>query len=66
MANEKIGWVKQLDALLSKGGFVVTLDPYRNITKGCGLHCKAWERSDSGECCENHQAAIERDDYKVE
>jgi hypothetical protein len=54
----------ELGELLDEAGLTVTFDRFRDSTKGCGPHCKAWERSDSTEYCENHKAAIARGEYK--
>jgi len=50
--------------LVKEAGLTVTFDPFRDSTKGCGPHCKAWERTTSDTYCVNHTAAIERGEYK--
>jgi hypothetical protein len=56
--------IEELCKLIDEAGLKVTFDPFRDMTKGCGSHCRAWERSDSESYCENHRAAIERGEYQ--
>jgi hypothetical protein len=55
--------LEELARLLDEAGLVLTFDRFRDNTKGCGPHCKAWERGPRTEWCPNHKAAIERGEY---
>jgi Zn finger protein HypA/HybF involved in hydrogenase expression len=54
----------ELGSLVEAAGLQFTFDIFRDSTKGCGPHCKAWERTESKTYCSNHLAAIERGEYK--
>jgi hypothetical protein len=54
---------KRLDNLLGEAGLRVTFDRFRDVTKGCGPHCKAWVEGPRTEWCENHRAAIESGEF---
>lgn len=54
---------KELGKLLDEAGLKFTFDTFRDSTKGCGPHCKAWERTESKVYCPNHLMAIENGEY---
>lgn len=56
--------IDELCKLIEDAGLTVTFDPFRDITKGCGKHCRGFYPYTSETYCENHKAAIVRGEYK--
>ena len=62
MKNKRNAW----DMLLEiAGDKKISFDPYRDITKGCGEHCRAWEDDANKDFCSHHKEAILKGDFLV-
>ena len=62
MTEPKEDTVKELCDLLNEAGVTVTIDYYRDISKGCGTWCRGWNK-EAQTFCGNHMEAIRRGDY---
>jgi hypothetical protein len=59
-------WVTELGRLLDNAGLTLTFDRFRDITKGCGSHCKAMYPYTSVNYCTNHEKGIRDGEYDLD